>query len=256
MSRPRSRGCVACQHARRTNLVWFDQASYDLRCEWGAAGISALAPSVDVFILVDVLSFSTCVDIALSRGSVVYPYPWKDESAADFARSVGGVLAGPRSRDRVSLSPASLRTVAPTTRIVLPSPNGGSLSGMTGRIPTLTGCLRNAAAVARAAQSFGPRIGVIAAGERWPDGSLRPSVEDWLGAGAILSHLKGRSSPEAILACDTFIAHRAALGTLLHESASGRELVEQGWADDVSVAAEMNVSTTAPVLRDGAYRSQ
>jgi hypothetical protein len=38
----------------------------------------------------------------------VHPYAWKDDSAADFARSVG-VLAGPRSRDDVSLSPASLR---------------------------------------------------------------------------------------------------------------------------------------------------
>jgi 2-phosphosulfolactate phosphatase len=242
--------------AGTVSLGWFDQASYDLRCEWGAAGITALAPSVDVLILVDVLSFSTCVDIALSHGAIVYPYPWKADSAAEFARSVGGLLAGPRSRDHVSLSPASFRTVAPSTRIVLPSPNGASLSGMTGRVPTLTGCLRNAAAVARAAQSFGPRIGVIAAGERWPDGSLRPSVEDWLGAGAILSHLKGRSSPEATLACAAFMAHRGALGTLLHESVSGRELVDEGWADDVFVAAEVNVSTTAPVLRDGAYCSQ
>jgi 2-phosphosulfolactate phosphatase len=127
---------------------------------------------------------------------------------------------------------------------------------MTGRVPTLSGCLRNAAAVARADQSFDQRIGVIGAGERWPDGSLRPCVENWLGAGAILSHLKGRLSPEAILACDAFLAHRPAVETLLHESASGRELVEQGWADDVSIAAELNASTTAPILRDGAYCGQ
>ncbi len=42
--------------------------------EWGLAGVEALAPHSDVMIIVDVLSFTTCVDIAIGRGGVVYPY--------------------------------------------------------------------------------------------------------------------------------------------------------------------------------------
>jgi len=72
----------------------------------------------------------------------------------------------------------------------------------------------------------------------------------------LIKPLKGSCSSEAILARDAFMADRGTLETLLQESASGRELVEQGWTDDVSIAAEVNVSTTAPVLRDGAYCSQ
>lgn len=39
----------------------YDQSEFDLRCEWGAQGVSQLASISDVVIIVDVLSFSTCV---------------------------------------------------------------------------------------------------------------------------------------------------------------------------------------------------
>jgi len=233
--------------------MWFNQDAYLLRCEWGRAGVAALAPCSDVIVLVDVLSFSTCVDVALSRGARVYPYRWRDPSASDFAVSVGAVLAGPRSREEISLSPASLRRLSAGARVVLPSPNGATLSQLTGSVPTLTGCFRNAAAVARAAQAYGLRIGVVPAGEQWPDGSLRPSIEDWLGAGAILSHLAGSASPEAELARDAFLRQRATLATVMESCASGRELIEQGWREDVLLATELESSTCAPVLIDQAY---
>jgi len=234
--------------------MWSDQDAYALRCEWGPAGVAALAPCCDVIVLVDVLSFSTCVDVALSRGARVYPYRWRDASARDFAVSVGAVLAGPRSREEISLSPASLRQLSAGARVVLPSPNGATLSRLTGSLPTLTGCLRNAAAVARAAQAFGPRIGVVPTGEQWLDGSLRPSIEDWLGAGAILSHLAGSTSPEAELAREAFLRQQATLATVIESCASGRELIEQGWAEDVLLATELESSMCAPVLIEHAYQ--
>ena len=44
------------------------------------------------------------------------------------------------------------------------------------------------------------------------------------------------------------------LGAALPLTASGRELVDQGWHDDVAIAAELDSSTVVPTLRDGAYR--
>ena len=35
---------------------------------------------------------------------------------------------------------------------------------------------------------------------------------------------------------------------------SGRELTAKGWAADIGYAARLNVSTTVPVLSDGAFR--
>jgi len=186
-----------------------------VRCEWGAHGITAIGPDSDGIVIVDVLSFSTCVDIAVGNGALVYPYRSHDQAAEQFAATRHALLAHARQRDTVgySLSPASLRAIPAGTRLVLPSPNGSTLSQATGAIPTIAGCLRNARAVANLAQTIGRRISVIPAGEGWPDGSLRPAIEDWLGAGAIIAHLSGARSPEAELACHAFLHAQPELAT-------------------------------------------
>jgi 2-phosphosulfolactate phosphatase len=234
--------------------MWFDQSDYDVRCEWGERAVEILSPIVDVVVLVDVLSFTTCVDVATARGALVYPYRWKDASAAEFAHRVGATLAGPRSGEQLSLSPASLQRATPGMRVVLPSPNGATLSGLTGRTPTLAGCLRNAEAVARAAQAIGPRIAVIPAGERWPDGTLRPCLEDWLGAGAIIRHLFGSMSPETKTAREVYDLNEHHLTERIQSCTSGRELIEQGWEEDVRLASKIGTSTAVPMLIDGAYQ--
>ncbi len=232
----------------------FEQAGFDARCEWGPRGVAQLAPLCDAVVLVDVLSFTTTVDIATSRGAIVFPYVARDESAAQFATSLGAVLAGGRwGSSPFSLSPQSVCTIPPGTRLVLPSPNGATLSLATGSTPTLAGCLRNARAVALAARQFGPRVGVVPAGERWPDGSLRPCFEDWIGAGAIISHLAGPHSPEAVAALAAFRAVAPEIPALLRACGSGRELIERGFEGDVALAAELDTSDNVPVLVNGGY---
>jgi 2-phosphosulfolactate phosphatase len=108
-------------------MLPFAQAPYTCRCEWGAAGLAALA-AADVTIIVDVLSFTTCVEIAVARGGAILPYAWADATAAEFARIHGAELAGKRRLTRYSLAPASYLDVAPGFRCVLPSPNGAQLT--------------------------------------------------------------------------------------------------------------------------------
>src|SRR5512143_1945703 len=215
--------------------MFFDQQEFDIRCEWGEHGVAVLAPISDAVIIVDVLSFSTCVDIAVQRGASVVPYLWRDDRAAEFAASIGAELAEPqRSKGRYSLSPESLMRITPGTRLVLPSPNGATLTLAARPTPVLAGCLRNARAVALAATRYGARIAVIPAGERWKDDhSLRPSFEDLVGAGAIISHLTGSLSPEAAGAVAAFQATRSDLDKYLSECSSGKELIERGYPADV-----------------------
>ena len=235
----------------------FDQSGFDVRCEWGENGVRRLAPGADAVVVVDVLSFSTCVDIANGRGAIVFPYRWKDESATAFAASVNAELAGVRrASDGYSLSPASLIGIPAGTRLALPSPNGSALSLATGTITTLTACLRNCRAVATAAAKYGPRIAVIPAGERWDDNSLRPAFEDWVGAGAVISHLEGSLSPEASAALSAYLNVKPDLKHMLKQCGSGRELIARGYEQDVEIASELDVSGCAPTLVDNAYLNQ
>jgi 2-phosphosulfolactate phosphatase len=229
------------------------QSCWDICCEWGRRGLVALASQSDVVVIVDILSFSTCVEMAVSRGAVVFPSVWKDARAAAFARGIGAELAGPRGHTTFSLSPVTFLHASVGMRVVLPFPNGATLSLEAGPGLVLAGCLRNAAAVAQAAQEMGKRVLVLPAGEQWPDGSLRPCVEDWLGAGAILDALSGTCSPEAEVARAAFRAMRADLPRLLHDCASGQELVARGYEEDVRLAVQLNISDAVPVLREGAY---
>lgn len=132
---------------------------------------------------------------------------------------------------------------------MLPSPNGSTLSAVARRFgcEIVASCLRNARAVA--ARYADARVAVIAAGERWADGALRPAVEDLCGAGAVLSHFdRGRLSPEATAAVGAFGA-----APDLRACISAIELLQRGYEPDVSLALALDASETVPVLTEGAY---
>ncbi|ONI85644.1 hypothetical protein ALI22I_28150 [Saccharothrix sp. ALI-22-I] len=234
----------------------FGQEGYRLRLEWGAEGVAALGGQCAVLVIVDVLSFSTAVDIVVGRGGSVRPVRWADRSSA----------ARPADPSW-SLRPSSLVSVPAGTELELPSANGATLCDLaasTGAI-VLAGCLRNAHAVALAARSLaadGP-IGVVPAGERWGVniftntgelGPLRPAVEDLLGAGAVMASLLGygSASVEAALAAEMYA--RESVEDVLTGCVSGRELIAAGHAADVTLASEVNVSTAVPRLTDGVLR--
>lgn len=232
----------------------FDQSEYEIRCEWGENGVQELAPVSDAVVIVDVMSFCTCVSVAVSRGAQVFPCRWEGELAADFARSVAAELAGPRAVDSYSLSPRSLTAIPNSARLVLPSPNGSALSLATGTTPTFAGCLRNRTAVADAAMSCGKRIAVVPAGERWAaDNELRPALEDLLGAGAVIQCLNGTVAPEAALAVAAYEALSTRLLSTLRHCSSGRELIAMGFEEDIPLLADVDADDAAPMLKDGAF---
>lgn len=230
-----------------------------VHCEWGLNGVEVLRDHVAVMVIVDVLSFSTAVDVAVHRHARIHPFPYGDEDASRAeAERLGVRLAASRKAGgQLSLSPVSLMKLNPGERLLLPSPNGSRLSLACGKATVLAGCLRNAKAVAAKALALadGAKIAVIPAGEHWPDGSLRPAIEDLLGAGAIIAALDLTGAPEAQVARDAFLSTEPHLAPTLRGSRSGQELIGREHAMDVEIALELNVSHCAPMLKNGAYEN-
>jgi 2-phosphosulfolactate phosphatase len=241
------------------------QPGTGVRFDWGLAGAAELGRVCAALVVVDVLSFTTAVEVAVARGVRVHPFPW-GEQAADYAQRVGAVVAVGRRRTTGqhpwSLSPAALRSAPVVPDLVLPSPNGSAIcaaASATG-LPVVAGCLRNAPAVGHwlRDQGYGSTdapVGVVAAGERWPDGALRPGVEDLLGAALVLDALSGAPGPLSVEAAISLaaLASTPDLPAAVRGCVSGRELAEGGFAADVEIAVEVGVSDVVPVLRHGVF---
>jgi 2-phosphosulfolactate phosphatase len=61
-------------------------------------------------------------------------------------------------------------------------------------------------------------------------------------------------SPEAEVALGAWVGIDGRVGASLEASASGRELADLGFAEDVTIAAEVDASEVVPVLEGGAFR--
>jgi 2-phosphosulfolactate phosphatase len=241
------------------------QLAHRVRFEWGPTGAEAIADGADLAVVVDVLSFTTTLCVAVERGMTVLPHRWRDERAAAYAEERDATLAVGRLEARslpagagVSLSAAAMAQVSGVQRIVLPSPNGSSISfGLADSGAQVVGaCLRNRSAVAALLTERlerGATVAVVAAGERWPDDTLRPAVEDLWGAGAVLALLDADLSPEARLAAEAFRAVEDTLAAAVHGCASGLELTVATFGEDVEVAAELDVADVVPLLEGGEF---
>jgi 2-phosphosulfolactate phosphatase len=234
--------------------------------EWGVSGAKRAAARSDVVVVVDVLRFTSTVVTAASAGVIVYPY--RGTNPAAYARQVGAELA--RGSSRFSLSPLSFAGAPVGATVVLPSPNGATVAWHAARAcPVYAGALLNATAVATAAAVDAAErdsgLTVVACGERrsehWQEErsfEFRPAIEDWLGAGGILSALgpEWDLTAEARLAVTAFASAREGLSELIRLSESGQELIEKGRAEDVEFCARLDVFPWAPHMTDGAFVRQ
>jgi 2-phosphosulfolactate phosphatase len=256
--------CWQARHTERvTDSLAHGQTAHRVRFDWGPTAAEHV--TADVAVVVDVLSFTTTLSVAVELGIEVFPHPDYDLDAKKLAMRHGATLALRRFEAlahtdgrHVSLSPTSLAAADGIERLVLPSPNGSAISARYAEqgAVVIGGCLRNATAVGHhVADVLGDRgsVVVIAAGEQWPEGVLRPAAEDLWGAGAVLTALAdviGRDafSPEARLAADAFAVTSPRLGEEMRACASGRELIEKGFPEDVEMAAAHDASKVVPHL--------
>jgi 2-phosphosulfolactate phosphatase len=239
--------------------------------EWGRTGAALAAARGDVVVVVDVLSFSTTLSIAVARDFTCLVYSGAEiESLGGPAMAAIRLGARPLSRRRraaepgeISLSPASLLEAEPGQRVIFTSLNGASVVSAAARAPAiLIGSPRNATACAGLAAELmtsvrAGRVTVVACGEHWSsvdpntDGT-RPAAEDWLGAGAVcagMADLGYSLSAEARLAASSW-TRPSALADVA-DCVSARELRAAGFAADVELALEVDADRKVPVRMSG-----
>ena len=200
----------------------FDQSTYQVRLDWGLAGLARLAEA-DVVVIVDVLHFSSKLAEAVAEGAAIE----LAETAVWSTDSVAPALA---------------------------------VTAAAGGATVLVGGIRNAAAVARTVHSLQEQrqartsVALIAAGERDGSNDVRFAVEDHLAAGAIIAALTDlgidHTSPDAAVAAEGFRALRRALGHLVSASGSARDTAD---ADAVAAASRLDAVSAVPVLRDRVF---
>lgn len=241
--------------------MFFDQAPYECKVEWGRRGAREAAERGDIVIIVDVLSFSSTVITALRNGALIYPYP-RNLDGKMYAEEIGAkFILGRAEAVKIgtpTLSPVSFGKNQRDKKYVLTSLNGAFCTWIATKVPVLfIGSLLNAKSVAEAANQVqketSANITVIPCGEQWShirehEDSLRPAIEDYLGAGAIVSYLAGSKSPEAELCMASFLHSKVKLGEVIWDCGSGRELRGRGFEEDVKHCSRLNVYQTVPVL--------
>ena len=211
----------------------FDQSTYQVRLDWGTAGLARLA-SADVVVVVDVLRFSSTVIDATAAGTEVVL-----AEAEAWSRN-GAAVAAAAAPDATVLV-GGIRNASAVARVV------------------------QAIQERRQARTS---VAIIAAGEVDAEGTLRFAVEDQLGAGAIILALSDRgidhTAPDAAVAAEGFRALRGALRHMIGASGSGRELaagvaatarIEASGLVPTAVAdaAALDAVDVVPVLRDGVF---
>ena len=239
----------------------YSQSGFQCRMDWDVRGVEEASARGDIIVIVDVLSFSSTVTTAVHHGAIIYPFPRVGDIEACGKAVDAEVLLGrkeARESGKPSLSAPSFRDESHRgKKFVLSSINGATCAKAAEKVPALlVGCLLNASAVARAASELqkktGANITVIACGERWhgPEDyrELRPAIEDYLGAGAILSKLIGAKSPEARLCVAAFENTKSDLAELIWECASGRELRDMDFEEDARYPSQLDLLDDVPVL--------
>lgn len=244
----------------------FNQSPYNCRLEWGKRGAREASERGDIVVVVDVLSFSSTVVSALRSGAIIFPYP-PDLDGKMYADSIGAEYILGRAeaarKGRPTLSPMTFNEENKNKQYVLSSLNGAYCSWIASKVPALLiGSLLNASAVAVMAdklqQETGAAITVVPCGEVWNqalenEDRLRPSIEDYLGAGAILTELSGEKSPEAEVCAGAFKSSVNRLKDLIWDCGSGRELRERGYGEDVRFCSKLNVTDIVPIMKHGRF---
>lgn len=203
------------------NTAAYAQSDYQVRLDWGGAGLERLAPA-HIVVVVQTLGLTARALSTCERGGVL-----------DLAPGVGADLARAAAGAGAHVVVGGLRNAAAVAAHVLDR---------------------------QRARGERTSISILAVGAPGDSGTdaTRFAVDDLLGAGAVIAALGDlgidHASPEAAVAGEGFRALGGAVRHLLTASGAGRALAAEGGRDDVLAAATRDAASVVPVLDGDVFR--
>ena len=209
--------------------------------------------SNDLSIMVDALRASATITTALQSFNTIRPVK-NIKDAVELAEELNATLAGERDGAKiegfdVGNSPVDIKELGGDV-LVLTTTNGTRiLEGMSAKV--LIGSFLNASAVAqRAVELADSHIEVVMAGV---NGKF--VIEDFLGAGEIISHLKEYELDEMAQAALMASSDKYMVDEAFKNSQSAVKLGALGLGKDVQYSLKRNIYNTVPIYKDGIIKA-
>jgi 2-phosphosulfolactate phosphatase len=205
--------------------------------------------SKDVAIMVDVLRASTTITVALDNFNKIIAVKDK-ENAIKLAREHNAVLAGEREGATIEgfdtgNSPVEIKKFSGNCLVLTTSNGTRILEGM--KAKSLVGSFVNAKAVAKKASSIANNhIEIVMAGVMG-----KFAIEDFLGAGEIISHLKDYELDEMALAAYMASRDEKMVKKAIMNSNSALGLRKLGFLDDINFSIKKNIYDVIPIYETG-----
>lgn len=205
--------------------------------------------SEDVAIMVDVLRASTTITVAMENFEQIIPVKGVEE-AQKLAKDYNAVLAGERRGAPIDgfdtgNSPMEISNFRGEVLVITTSNGTRIMEGIKAKI--LIGSFVNAKAVAREALNMAEsHLEIVMAGVEG-----RFAIEDYLGAGEIISHLTDQKLDETALGACMASKDKILVNKAVKTSRSARRLGELGLSKDVDFCLKRNIYDHVPVYENG-----
>ncbi len=205
--------------------------------------------SEDVAIMVDVLRASTTITVAMETFGKIIPVKGIEE-AKKLAKDYDAVLAGERRGAAIAgfdtgNSPLEISNFKGDVLVITTSNGTRIMEGINAKV--LIGSFVNAKAVAREALNQAEsHIEIVMAGVEG-----RFAIEDYLGAGEIISYLTDQKLDEPALGAYMASGDKLLVDKSVKNSRSARRLGELGLSNDVDFCLKRNLYDHVPVYENG-----
>lgn len=205
--------------------------------------------SRDVTVMVDVLRASTTITVALDNFNQVIAVKDK-KNAIELAEKYHAVLAGERRGAKIEgfdtgNSPVEIKNFNGESLVITTSNGTRILEGMNAK--ALIGSFVNAKAVAKAAYKIADdHIEIVMAGVNG-----RFAIEDFLGAGAIISNLTNYELDEMALSAYMASRDEKMVNEAVMNSRSATGLKKLGYNKDISFSIKKDIYNVVPIYKEG-----